>query len=75
MVRAMIISPLIITAFVLAGVFMGFYLSDLTGLSKGTLAIILATGGLFFSLPIVIKLVIRMAADEAKEPGAVTTAG
>ncbi len=75
MVRAMMISPLIITAFVLAGVFMGFYFSDLTGLSKGMLAVILATGGLFVSLPIVIKLVIRMAADEAKEPGAVRTTG
>ncbi len=75
MVRAMIISPLIITAFVLAGVFMGFYLSDLTGLSKGMLAIILATGGLFVSLPIVIRLVIRMAADEAKESGAVRATG
>jgi hypothetical protein len=70
----MIISPIIVTAFVLIGVFLGFYLSDLTGLSKGILALILATGGLFVSLPIIVKMTIRMVAEDEKESGAAKTA-
>jgi protein-S-isoprenylcysteine O-methyltransferase Ste14 len=73
--KVMIISPIIVTAFVLLGVFMGFYLSDLTGLSKGVLAVLLATGGLFVSLPIILKMTLRMVAGDAKERGAAKTAG
>jgi hypothetical protein len=70
----MIISPIIVTAFVLTGVFLGFYLSDLTGLSKGILALILATGGLFVSLPIIVKMTVRMVAEDEKESGAAKAA-
>ncbi len=74
-VRVMIVSPLIVTAFVLLGVFLGFYVSDLTGVSKLILAMVLATGGLFVSLPVIVKVINWMVANEAKKPGAATTGG
>ena len=51
------ITPLIVAAFVLGGLFLGLYLSDLFGIPRFILALVLSTGGLFTSLPVVVKFV------------------
>jgi len=64
MVRALIISPLIVASLVLFGVGLGFYLARLTDLPPVVLAVTFSTIGLFVSLPIIVKMIDRMIANE-----------
>jgi hypothetical protein len=61
------ITPIIVAAFVLGGLFIGFYVADLLGIPKFILALVLSTGGLFASLPVVVKFVGWMMRKEAKK--------
>ncbi len=63
-VRALLISPLIVASFVLLGVGSGFYLAQLTDLPPALLAVTFSTIGLFVSLPIIVKMINRMIANE-----------
>ena len=56
-VTILAITPLIVAAFVLGGLFVGLYLADLLGIPRFILALVLSTGGLFVSLPVVVKFV------------------
>ena len=60
------ITPLIVAAFVLGGLFLGLYLSDLFGIPRFIFALVLSTGGLFVSLPVVVKFVGWMIRKEEK---------
>jgi hypothetical protein len=60
------ITPIIVAAFVLGGLFLGLYLSTLLGIPKFILALMLSTGGLFGSLPVVVKFVGWMIRRESK---------
>jgi len=62
--RVILISPLIVATFVLTGVGLGFYVADLSGLPPAITAVTFSTAGLFFSLPIIVKMIDRMIADE-----------
>jgi Zn-dependent protease with chaperone function len=61
------ITPLIVAAFVLGGLFLGLYLSDIFGIPRFILALVLSTGGLFASLPVVVKFVDWMIRKETTE--------
>ena len=63
------LTPLIVAAFVLGGLFLGLYLSDMLGIPKFVLALALSTGGLFASLPVVVKFVSWMIRKESREKG------
>ncbi len=67
--RVMIYSPLIVLAFILAGVLLGSYLADLVGLSRLILELVLAGGGLLVSFPVVRRMIQWMIAKEEREPG------
>ncbi len=56
-IRVLLISPIVVAICMLSGVYIGFFISDLTGFSKDILALILATAGFLGSLPIVVKLI------------------
>ena len=56
-IKVAIVTPLIVAALVLSGAYLGLYLGELTGFSPAILAIVLSTGGLFASLPILVKVV------------------
>ena len=60
------ITPIIVAAFVLGGLFLGLYLSALLGIPKFILALVLSTGGLFGSIPVVVKFVGWMIRKEVK---------
>ena len=64
MVRALIISPLIVASLVLFGVGLGFYLAQVTNIPPVILAVTFSTVGLFVSLPIIVKMIDRMIANE-----------
>jgi len=59
-----LISPLIVAALVLFGVGLGFYLARLTNIPPVILAVTFSTVGLFASLPIIVKMIDRMIANE-----------
>ena len=63
------ITPIIVAAFVLGGLFLGLYLSALLGIPKFILPLVLSTGGLFVSLPVVVKFVDWMIKKEVKKKG------
>ncbi len=65
-VRALLISPLIVASLVLLGVGSGFYLAQLTHLPPVVLAVTFSTIGLFVSLPIIVKMIDRMIANERR---------
>ncbi len=56
-IRVILISPIVVEVCMLTGVYLGFFISSVTGFSKEILALVLATGGFFVSLPIVVKLI------------------
>ncbi|TLX98601.1 MAG: hypothetical protein E6K96_00095 [Thaumarchaeota archaeon] len=66
-VRALIISPLIVASLVLFGVGLGFYLAQLTDIPPVVLAVTFSTIGLFVSLPIIVKMIDSMIANEGSE--------
>lgn len=60
------LTPIIVAAFVLGGLFLGFYLADALGFSKLITGVVLSTAGLFASLPVVVKFVGWMISKETK---------
>jgi Zn-dependent protease with chaperone function len=67
MMRALLISPLIVASLTLLGAGAGFYLAGLTGIPPAFAAVAFSTIGLFVSLPILVKMINRMIASEARE--------
>ena len=65
-VKILAMTPIIVAAFVLGGVFVGFYLGDALRFSKLVLAVALSTAGLFASLPVVVKFVGWMVKKETE---------
>ncbi len=64
--RALLISPLIVATFVLFGAGLGFYFAQLIGLPPAIPAATFSTIGLFVSLPIIVKMIDRMIANEGE---------
>ncbi len=62
------VTPVIVAAFVLTGLFLGFYIATILGISKFILALVLSTVGLFASLPVVVKFVGWMVSREYRKP-------
>ncbi len=67
MMRALLISPLIVASLTLLGAGLGFYLAGLTGFPPVIPAVAFSTIGLFVSLPIIVKMINRMIAGETSE--------
>jgi len=67
------VTPVIVAAFVLTGLFLGFYIATVLGLSKLIIAVVLSTGGLLASLPVVVKFVTWMVNRESRSPGSKKT--
>ena len=67
MTRVLLISPLIVVSLTLLGVGLGFYLARLTGLPPAIPMIVLSTVGFLISLPILVKMIDRMIANESRE--------
>jgi len=63
-IRVLLISPLIVVTLVLLGVAFGFYLAGALGLPRAILAVVFSTLGLFASLPIIVKMIDKMIANE-----------
>ncbi len=68
-VMILLLTPVIVAAFVLGGLFLGFYLAALLGISKLIMGVVLSTAGLFGSLPVVIKFVGWRIGKETKGTG------
>ena len=62
--RVILISPLIVAALVILGVEVGFYVAQLSGLPPAIMAVMFSAMGLFISLPILVKMIDRMIANE-----------
>jgi len=62
------VTPVIVAAFVLTGLFAGFYIATILGIPKFIVALILSTAGLFASLPVVVKFVGWMVKRESSGP-------
>jgi F0F1-type ATP synthase assembly protein I len=56
-----VVTPLVLTPFVLLGVYLGFYLGGLTGASKTILAIVFSLVGLVASMAILVRMITTIA--------------
>ncbi len=68
-VLILMLTPVIVAAFVLGGLFLGFYLAALLGISKLVMGVVLSTVGLFASLPVVMRFVAWRIKKEMKGAG------
>ena len=62
----MVITAAVVTPLVLLGIYVGYYVGDLTGFSKSILAILFSTLGFLAAMAIVVKAIVMIVARSAK---------
>jgi hypothetical protein len=72
--KALLISPLVVVAFVVGGAELGLYLAAMIEFSPLAASVIFGTTGLFLSFPVLVKIVDIFASREAKDLGRETSA-
>ncbi|MDA4128367.1 MAG: hypothetical protein OK422_02750 [Thaumarchaeota archaeon] len=73
--RVMIVSPLVIAAFVIIGAESGFYLGGALGVSRLVLGMLFGAAGLLLAFPVLMKMINRMVANDPREPSSSSESG
>jgi F0F1-type ATP synthase assembly protein I len=61
-----VVTPLVLMSLVLLGVYLGFYVGDLTGYSKTVLAIVFSLVGLLASMAILVRMITTIVAKSSQ---------
>ncbi len=64
-ITVLVLTPLVIAPLVLLGAYLGFYVGDVTGLSRTLLAIAFSTAGFLASIAILVKVIARIVAKSS----------
>ncbi len=64
-ITVLVLTPLVIAPPVLLGAYLGFYVGDVTGLSRTLLAIAFSTAGFLASIAILVKVIARIVAKSS----------